>query len=58
MTGGRDPRSHDRGAPSTPRHRINGGGTTAGGDEDLPEFEPLFDDSEPDFDGVEFWTDN
>lgn len=32
--------------------------TAAGGDEDLPEFEPLFDDSEPDFDGVEFWTDN
>lgn len=31
---------------------------TAGGDEDLPGFEPLFDDSEPDFDGVEFWTDN
>lgn len=29
----------------------------AGGD-DLPEIEPLFDDSEPDFDGVEFWTDN
>ena len=32
--------------------------TAAGGDEDLPEFEPLFDDSESDFDGVEFWTDN
>ena len=28
------------------------------GDEDLPETEPLFDDSEPDFEGFEFWTDN
>lgn len=32
--------------------------TATSGEEDLPEFEPLFDDSEPDFDGVEFWTDN
>ena len=32
--------------------------TATGGDEDLPEFEPLFDDSEPDFDGIEFLTDN
>lgn len=32
--------------------------TVTGGDEDLPEFEPLFDDSEPDFDGIEFLTDN
>ncbi|MBN9435650.1 DNA polymerase III subunit gamma/tau [Bosea sp. (in: a-proteobacteria)] len=28
------------------------------GDDYLPEAEPLFDDSEPDFEGVEFWTDN
>ena len=28
------------------------------GDEYLPEAEPLFDDSEPDFEGFEFWTDN
>lgn len=28
------------------------------GDDYLPEAEPLFDDSEPDFDGIEFWTDN
>ena len=32
--------------------------TITGGEEDLPEFEPLFDDSEPDFDGIEFLTDN
>lgn len=44
----RDPRAPETEAPAT----------TAGGDEDLPETEPLFDDSEPDFDGVEFWTDN
>jgi DNA polymerase-3 subunit gamma/tau len=44
----RDPRAAEAETPAT----------TAGGDEDLPETEPLFDDSEPDFDGVEFWTDN
>ncbi|RXT53818.1 DNA polymerase III subunit gamma/tau [Bosea sp. Tri-44] len=44
----RDPREPE---PETPA-------MAAGGDEDLPEAEPLFDDSEPDFDGVEFWTDN
>lgn len=44
----RDPRAPEPEAPIA----------AAGGDEDLPEFEPLFDDSEPDFDGVEFWTDN
>lgn len=44
----RDPRAPEPEAPMA----------AAGGDEDLPEFEPLFDDSEPDFDGVEFWTDN
>jgi DNA polymerase-3 subunit gamma/tau len=44
----RDPREPEAEAPAT----------AAGGDEDLPEAEPLFDDSEPDFDGVEFWTDN
>lgn len=44
----RDPRAAEAETPAA----------TAGGDEDLPEFEPLFDDSEPDFDGVEFWTDN
>lgn len=44
----RDPRAPEPDAPMA----------AAGGDEDLPEFEPLFDDSEPDFDGVEFWTDN
>jgi DNA polymerase-3 subunit gamma/tau len=43
----RDPRAPE---PETP--------AAASGDEDLPETEPLFDDSEPDFDGVEFWTDN
>ena len=44
----RDPRAAEAETPAA----------AAGGDEDLPEFEPLFDDSEPDFDGVEFWTDN
>lgn len=44
----RDPRAAEAETPAA----------TAGGDEDLPETEPLFDDSEPDFDGVEFWTDN
>ncbi|MGE7469042.1 DNA polymerase III subunit gamma/tau [Bosea sp. NPDC003192] len=44
----RDPRAAEVEAPAA----------AASGDEDLPEFEPLFDDSEPDFDGVEFWTDN
>ncbi|MCV9940250.1 DNA polymerase III subunit gamma/tau [Boseaceae bacterium BT-24-1] len=44
----RDPREPEAEAPAM----------AAGGDEDLPEAEPLFDDSEPDFDGVEFWTDN
>ncbi|HEV7327621.1 MAG TPA: DNA polymerase III subunit gamma/tau [Bosea sp. (in: a-proteobacteria)] len=44
----RDPRAAEAETPAA----------TAGGDEDLPEIEPLFDDSEPDFDGVEFWTDN
>ncbi|WP_186417019.1 DNA polymerase III subunit gamma/tau [Bosea sp. CS1GBMeth4] len=44
----RDPRAQESDMPAS----------AAGGDGDLPEFEPLFDDSEPDFDGVEFWTDN
>lgn len=44
----RDPRAAEAETPAA----------AAGGDEDLPEIEPLFDDSEPDFDGVEFWTDN
>ncbi|MGX1790620.1 DNA polymerase III subunit gamma/tau [Bosea sp. NPDC055332] len=44
----RDPRAAEAEAPAA----------AAGGDDDLPEIEPLFDDSEPDFDGVEFWTDN
>ncbi|CAN7622714.1 DNA polymerase III subunit gamma/tau [Bosea sp. LjRoot90] len=44
----RDPREPEPEAPAM----------AAGGDEDLPEAEPLFDDSEPDFEGVEFWTDN
>ncbi|WID94761.1 DNA polymerase III subunit gamma/tau [Bosea vestrisii] len=44
----RDPREPEAETPAT----------AAGGDEDLPEAEPLFDDSEPDFEGVEFWADN
>lgn len=44
----RDPRAQESETPAA----------AADGDGDLPEFEPLFDDSEPDFDGVEFWTDN
>nr|WP_156412063.1 DNA polymerase III subunit gamma/tau [Bosea sp. Root483D1] len=43
----RDPRAAEAEVPAA-----------AGGDDDLPETEPLFDDSEPDFDGIEFWTDN
>jgi DNA polymerase-3 subunit gamma/tau len=42
----RDPRAEEAPAPA------------AGiGDEDLPETEPLFDDGEPDFEGVAFWSD-
>lgn len=44
----RDPRAAEAEVPTA----------AAGGDDYLPEAEPLFDDSEPDFDGVEFWTDN
>lgn len=44
----RDPRAQESETPAA----------AADGDGGLPEFEPLFDDSEPDFDGVEFWTDN
>lgn len=44
----RDPRAPEAEAPMA----------AAGGDDDLPEIEPLFDDSEPDFEGVAFWTDN
>lgn len=44
----RDPREPEAEAPAL----------AASDDEDLPEAEPLFDDSEPDFEGVEFWTDN
>lgn len=42
----RDPRAPEVEAPAA----------AGSGDEDLPEAEPLFDDSEPDFEGVEFWT--
>ncbi len=44
----RDPRAAEAEQPAT----------ATAGDEDLPEAEPLFDDSEPDFEGFEFWTDN
>ncbi|WP_332685488.1 DNA polymerase III subunit gamma/tau [Bosea sp. (in: a-proteobacteria)] len=44
----RDPRAAEAEPPAV----------ASAGDEDLPESEPLFDDSEPDFEGVPFWTDN